>query len=115
MMSNRGPYMAVADRLEAMRSALADNDPMPSWADTALAMAATIIKGHGELVQRVKAAIGPELCRAARVEAEAVALGWTPPRDPTPEEIEPDIGSGAARAVGDFLAGKPKRVRGPEE
>ena len=67
------PWMSVARGLDAIKDAIANGEPLPATAEAVVELAAVVVRRHGELVQRIKAAIGPNLCRAARIEAEAAA------------------------------------------
>ena len=92
------PYMSVSRRLDAISTALDNGDPLPDHAGSAAMLGAVIVKQNAERIQRVKAAIGPSLSRAARMEAEAAedtdSLRLAPPDDPTPAEIEAAVAAG---------------------
>ena len=65
----RHAHEDVVARLNEMARAIEAGQELPEHAAGTVDVAAAVIEQHGELLNRVKAAIGPSLVAAARAEA----------------------------------------------
>lgn len=64
-------YEQEVARLKALARTIRLGDPLPDEAASTMEVAAAIIRGHGELLNRLKAAMGPAPVFAAKEEAKA--------------------------------------------